>query len=153
MKKFIILNSLPAGSTWDAKTLDLKSDDDAASAASALRSELTLLRDLHAEGLLTDSVYDERQHALLDAVGASTHSNGTAVELRQVQMAAPIYDYQLLCCNYDRTSDPGNNLTCMDPLVRNGAKTGWQPLGGPYGTGSCQPVCSVCQAMVKYKLD
>ena len=128
----------------------MKSDDDAASAASALRSELTLLRDLHAEGLLTDSVYDERQHALLDAVGASTLSNGTAVERRRVQMVAPIYDYQLLCC---QVKFPGNNLTCMDPLVRNGAKTGWQPLGGPYGTYANQAIFSIGQAMVKYKLD
>ena len=47
--------AVAALTTWDAKIPGLKSDDDAASAASALRSELTLLRDLHAEGLLTDS--------------------------------------------------------------------------------------------------
>ena len=58
-------------------------------------------------------------------------------------MASKVVDYKLVCGFVN--PDPGRGPRFEDS-VNELIRTGWQPIGGPTGTGSL----GLCQAMVKF---
>ena len=149
--------------------------------SAALRAELEQLRELHNDGLLSDQVYEARQHSLLDTPPGEHRRLQAEPTIVTKNTPAVPSAYQIVCDETVTTqtgTQPGPDYDPIPVPVYSSVHTtlatkvngllaqGWQPIGGILSGQSdpnsarqvfidTTPQTNVsirfCQAMVKYK--